>query len=94
MPDRVLCDSDTIFVCIILFLFFLIQNVDADDMPGSAVGIDTRLRAGRRRSYGLFAGRGWSFTSSLSRPDRLWDPPNLLLSEYQWLFPLWYTAGS
>jgi hypothetical protein len=25
--------------------------------------------------------------SSSCRPDRLWDPPNLLLNEYQGLFP-------
>jgi len=40
------------------FVFFLIQNIDGDDMPGSAMGIDTRLWAGRPRNYGLFAGRG------------------------------------
>lgn len=92
MPDRVLCESDTIFVCIILG--FLIQNIGGDDIPGSPMGIATRLQAGRRRSYGLFAGRGWSFTSTPNRPDGLRASPNRLMSEYRWLFSLRHRAGT
>jgi len=34
----------------------------------------------------------WEIFSSTPRPDRLWDPPTLLSSGYQWLFPWGYSG--
>ena len=55
--------------------FFLkVQNVDGDDMQGSAVGIATRLRAGRRWIYGSFVGRAKSPRPALgpTKPSTEW----------------------
>jgi hypothetical protein len=61
----------------------------------SVVKIRSRVSAvGAATSYGLYD-RGVGFRvpvgsrifSSPQRPDRLWDPPNLLSSEYWGLYP-------
>jgi hypothetical protein len=41
---------------------------------------------------GSSPGRGWKFFSSLSRPDRFWDPLSLLSSGYHGLFT-WRLGG-
>jgi hypothetical protein len=53
---------------------------------GSCFGIMTRLLAGRPRSRNSIPGRGNRFFSSPKLPDRLWGPPSLLFTSYQWLF--------
>jgi hypothetical protein len=41
---------------------------------------------------GSSPGRGWEFTSSPRRPDRLWGPPSLLSSGHQTFFLLGYSG--
>jgi hypothetical protein len=50
-----------------------------------AVGIITRLQAGRSRVSN--SGRVKRFYSSPERPDRFWGPPSLLLNGYRDFFP-------
>ena len=50
-----------------------------------AVGIITRLQAGRSR--GSNSGRANGFYSSPERPDRFWGPLSLIFNGYRGFFP-------
>jgi hypothetical protein len=57
------------------------SSSSSSSLAARGYGLDDRM-IGRFDSR-----RGWEFFSSPPRPERLWDPPSLLSSEYRVLFP-------